>query len=140
MSFHLTEINRLLKEGSITMNTRRYSIKLMSVETLDPKTLAIPKSFATVDHNSPMDKVEQLLQRRGEDSKAYFLTDGVGHKEMLLIQVEDKDEGKSTISCPLEIHFRTLIDNDVFYRTNHRLFESPPNSISSHASIYCCRH
>ena len=93
MSFHLEEITRLLNEGSITVNTSRYSLKLTSVETLDPITLTVPRSYARVEQSCPSDLIDRLLQRRGEDSKVFFLTDALGHKEMLLIQTEDNDEG-----------------------------------------------
>ena len=93
MSFHLPEITRLLQEGSITMNTRRYSLKLTSVETLDPITLTVPRSYARLDHNCPTDFVDRVLQRKGEDSKVFLLTDGLGHKEVLLIQMDERDEG-----------------------------------------------
>ena len=75
------------------MNTSRYSIKLTSVETFDPHILSVPRSYARVVHTAPSDFVDRLLEKRGEDTKVFFLTDAKGHKEMLLIHMEDNDEG-----------------------------------------------
>ena len=75
------------------MNTSRYSIKLTSVEMFDPIILAVPRCYARVAHTYPSDFVDRLLEKRGEESKVFFLTDGKGHKEMLLINMKDNDQG-----------------------------------------------
>ena len=94
MTSNLEEIRKCIQESDITISTRRYTIKLTSVEAFDPKTLSIPGSYARIKQGCLSDFLDSKIERRGEDSKLYLLTDTNGSNELLMLRMTDDDSGK----------------------------------------------
>ena len=90
MTFHIQEINECLRENNITLNTRRFSIKLTSSEAFDPSTLEFV-NYARASEND--EDVDCLLENRPQDSKVFFVSDSFGVDQLLFIPMIS-DEGK----------------------------------------------
>ena len=95
MSINIQEINKSLKENSITLNTRRFTIQLTSLEAFDPSSL----QFVNYTRASENDEdIDCLLENKPENSKVYLVSDSFVVDQLLFIpMISDETKGKDSM-------------------------------------------
>ena len=128
MAFNLEELRKCLQESNITISTRRYTIKLTSVEAFDPRALKIPSSYAKIEQKCRSDFIDSKIDRKGEDSKIFLLTDENGSNEELFLRMKDDNSGKLDWLGLGFIHYKKqlLCKTIIFYSSLLQLIEKKP--------------